>query len=248
MGNTFDWKKAFGAKQDHLLSELGLMSNFTSHPTAKGDATEEGWVDMLSNFLPRRYGVGSVFAVDSKGEQSQQIDVAVYDQQYSPLFFEKGGTSIVPVESIYAVFEAKPELNKGYVEYAQEKIASVRNLHRTSVDIRHAGGTYPPQNPADKPILGGLLATRSAWTDLRGKAARDVLLSGDEQGRLDFSIAVKHGATERFEHDLMHAPEAQQLIWFAMQLYKRLSSMGTVLALDLDAYGHHIGDIPYNPA
>ena len=65
MSNSFDLRVAFAAKQKHLLSGLGLMPNFTNHPTAKGDATEDRWIHMLSDFLPRRYGVGSVFAIDS---------------------------------------------------------------------------------------------------------------------------------------------------------------------------------------
>lgn len=31
------------------------------------------------------------------------------------------------------------------VAYAQEKIARVRKLHRTSLPIPYAGGTYPPK-------------------------------------------------------------------------------------------------------
>jgi hypothetical protein len=244
MSTSFDLREAFAAKQKHMLSGLGLMPNFTNHPTAKGDATEERWIRMLSDFLPRRYGVGSVFAIDSYGKQSQQIDVAIYDRQYSPLFFEQGDLTFVPVESIYAIFEAKPELSKDYVDYAREKIASVRRLRRTSVGIRHAGGTYPPQEPANKPILGGLLAAEASWTDIQGEAALKALLTGSQSDRLDFAIAVRDGAVERVGDELVFAPSDQQLIWFAMRLYKRLSMLGTVLALDLDAYGHYIEDVP----
>ena len=240
---TFNLSEAFAAKQRHMLSGLGLMPTFTNHPTAKGNATEERWIHMLSDFLPKRYGVGSVFAIDSFGKQSQQIDVAIYDRQYSPLFFKQGDLTFVPVESIYAIFEAKPELSKGYVEYARDKIASVRNLHRTSVGIRHAGGTYPPQEPASKPILGGILATDTTWKDIQGKSARKALLSGGHTDRLDFAIAVRDGAVESVDDELIYAPSDQQLFWFEMRLYKRLSRLGTVLALDLDAYGHYIDDV-----
>lgn len=240
MSTSFNLRTAFAAKQDHMLSGLGLMPNFTEHPTTKGDATEQRWKRMLSDFLPRRYGVGSVFAIDSYGKQSQQIDVAIYDRHYSPLFFEQDDLTFVPVESIYAIFEAKQELSKDYVDYAREKVASVRSLRRTSIGIRHAGGTYPPQKPDNKPILGGILATQASWTDIRGRAARQALLTGGPTDRLDFAIAVRDGAAERVEDELVFAPSNQQLIWFAMQLYKRLSALGTALALDLDAYGHYI--------
>lgn len=243
MAAPFDLTQAFTAKQNHMLTGLGLMPNFTDHPTAKGNATEDRWIQTLGEFLPRRYGVGNVFAIDSHGNQSDQIDVAIYDQQYSPLFFEQNGLRFVPVESIYAVFEAKPELDKAYVEYAREKIASVRKLHRTSVNIRHAGGVYEAQDPATKPILGGILATQSSWTDLHGKAAMTALLTGDEIDRLDFTIAVRDGAVERVDDQLNYAPEGRQLIWFAMHLFKRLSTIGTVLALDLDEYGRPIQNV-----
>ncbi|ANC29702.1 DUF6602 domain-containing protein [Isoptericola dokdonensis] len=236
MAEPFDLGKAFGAKQEHMLTGLGLMPSFTDHPTSKGDATEGQWITVLQEFLPRRYGVGRVFAIDSRGGQSQQIDLAIYDQQYSPLFFEQEGLRFVPVESIYAVFEVKPTLNKAYVEYARTKIASVRSLHRTTVPIRHAGGEYPAQDPASKPIIGGILATDSEWTDLSSAAARDAILAGDAAESLDFAIAVRHSAAERVQGELHFAPTGQHLIWFAVQLFQRLAKIGTVLALDLDAY------------
>lgn len=236
MPEPFDLGKAFGAKQEHMLTGLGLMPSFTDHPTSKGDATEGQWISVLQEFLPRRYGVGRVFAIDSRGGQSQQIDVAIYDQQYSPLFFEQEGLRFVPVESIYAVFEVKPTLNRAHAEYARTKIASVRSLHRTTVPIRHAGGEYPAQDPASKPIIGGILTTDSAWTDLSSAAARDAILAGDAAEVLDFAIAVRHGAVERVEGELRFAPTGQHLIWFAVQLFQRLAKIGTVLALDLDAY------------
>lgn len=240
MATPFDLGRAFTAKQEHMLTGLGLMPNFTDHPTAKGDATEDRWISTLGEFLPRRYGVGRVFAIDSSGQQSQQIDVAIFDQQYSPLLFEQDGLHFVPVESIYAVFEVKPTLNKSHVEYARDKVASVRALHRTSVQIHHAGGIYQPQDPATKPILGGILTTDSDWTDTQGEAARATILQGNELDRLDFAIAVRHAAAERVADQLHFAPKGHQLIWFAMHLFKRLSTIGTALALDLDEYGHPI--------
>jgi hypothetical protein len=41
--------------------------------------------------------------VDSNGDFSQQIDVLVFDRQYSPLIFEYEGQTVIPAESVYAV-------------------------------------------------------------------------------------------------------------------------------------------------
>ena len=130
-----------------------------AHPTDKGDASEDVWLKLMQDYLPQRYRAEKAHVVDSNGEFSDQIDIVVFDRQYTPLIFELRGSMIVPAESVYAVFEVKQTANKAHIEYAQKKIHSVRRLTRTSAPITHAGGVYAPQKP--KHILGGFLALRS---------------------------------------------------------------------------------------
>lgn len=229
MPTPFDLARGFHAKQAHMLTGLGLMPNFTNHPTTKGDASEAQWVAVLDEFLPARYGVGPIFAIDSRGDQSDQIDLAIFDRQYSPLFFEEGGIRFVPAESVYAVFEVKPEMSKSTLDYAAAKVESVRSLFRTSAPISHAGGVFEPQDPQDKPILGGFLSTEWSWASV--DSGIDAIL---ESG-LDLGIAVRSTAFDK-QATLEFATENEQLIWFAMRLFRRLSRLGTVLAIDLDAY------------
>lgn len=239
MPNKFDLKDAYLRKQRHLLAALDIAPGFFEHPGSKGDATEANWHAMLREFLPGRYGVGTIFAVDSRGNRSHQIDLAIYDQQYAPLFFESADkTLVVPAESVYAVFEVKPQIDKGYVEYAGDKVASVRALHRTSAEIRHAGGIYPAQDPADKPIIGGLLAANSGWTTLDGKAATSALAEATGNRQLDIGIALDAMAFEANPRtgNLSYSPADAPLVWFALRLFKRLQSLGTALAIVLDDY------------
>ena len=95
---------------------------------------------MLAQYLPKRYRVASAHVVDSIGNFSDQIDAVVFDRQYSPFIFTYANQLIVPTESVYAVFEAKQTADANLVKYAQDKVASVRSLHRTSLPIPHAGG------------------------------------------------------------------------------------------------------------
>src|SRR5207253_2035678 len=117
------------------------------HPVSSGDASEEVWLELLTKYLPKRYMADKAFVVDSNGVFSQQIDVLIFDRQYTPFIFEFKGEKIVPAEGVYAVFEAKQSINAAQVGYAQAKVASVRKLHRTSLPIPHAGGTYPAKVP-----------------------------------------------------------------------------------------------------
>lgn len=234
MAESFDLSRAYSLKQEHMLTGLRLTPAFTDHPGTKGDASESRWIDVLREFLPSRYGVGPIFAIDSTGGQSDQIDIAIFDQQYSPLFFEQNGVNFVPAESVYAVCEVKPNMNKSHLDYARGKIASVRKLNRTSAAIRHAGGTYEPQDPTGKPILGVFLSTEIEWVDIRGSAAVAAITDTDPTA-IDIGIAVKGGAFDQMG-GLTFAPAGQELIWFATRLFRALSGLGTALAIELDAY------------
>lgn len=57
----------------------------TSVSKAKGDASESVWRELLQAYLPKRYQAETAHVVDSKGAFSDQIDVVVFDRQYSPL-------------------------------------------------------------------------------------------------------------------------------------------------------------------
>ena len=234
----FDLRAAFQARQSALVENLKVTASFTPHGTTIGDAHEADWVAMLRSWLPNRYGVGPIFAVDALGRQSQQIDVGIYDQHYAPSWFvTTGGVQFVPVESVYAVFEVKPEIDKTYADYSGDKAASVRALHRTNGSFRHLGGVSEDQDLAYKPILGGILSVRSGWVDMEGTAAVKALTRLDGLRGIDLGIALdalsfdisRRGHVEFSESGL-------QLIFFAMRLFERLQGIGTAVAVKISEY------------
>lgn len=241
---VFNLRAAFEARQRALVGDLKVAAEFTSHGTTIGDAHEADWVAMLRSWLPNRYGVGPIFAVDSNGRQSQQIDVAIYDQHYAPSWFQtRGGVQIVPAESVYAVFEVKPEINKAYTNYSGDKIASVRALHRTNGNFRYLGGVSEDQDLTSKPILGGILTVRSGWVDMEGKAPVQVLTELGDLRRVDLGIALDALAFEiRQDGELEFSEPGLQLIFFAMRLFDRLQAIGTALAVKISEYERFVRD------
>lgn len=246
----FDIAGAFLSKQTALEATYSGIRAATAHPGTIGDEAEADWIGLCRNFLPARYEVGPIFAVDHTGASSDQIDVAVYDQHFSPQWFgTRAGVRFVPVESVYAVFEVKPALNKGHLEYAQNKVASVRNLARTSAPIIHAGGKYNAASPEGKPIIGGLLSTRCDWTadSVRDNLQANLPPHGDP-GFLNLGIALDTIAFDYtpdladaddqvVEHpSLTFSASGQQLIHFAIRLFRQLQSLGSAIALDMSAY------------
>ena len=122
-----------------MITKLSTNRMSIIHPGAKGDVSELNWIQWLKDYLPKRYCVDKAFIIDCENNISDQIDVVIYDQQYSPFVFNQDSVIYIPAESVYAVFEVKKELNKEYIEYAEKKAGSVRSLHRTSAPIPHAG-------------------------------------------------------------------------------------------------------------
>lgn len=231
-------REAFLAKQRHLLAALEVVPEFTSHGTTMGDDSEANWARVLREFLPGRYGVAKGHVMDSRGTTSDQIDLLVYDAQYTPLLAQtSSGDLFVPAEAVYAVFEVKQEMNKTFMDYAGTKIASVRRLHRTSVPIAHAGGVYPPKRPIA--ILGGLLTTRSGWADLQGEAAVQAVLSlsGDREVNLGCALrAVSFNRPDDPDSVIEYSEWNTTLLFFLFSLFTRLQGLGTVAAADIGAY------------
>src|SRR3546814_997659 len=98
-----------------------IVRKSLGHPVSKGDASETVWLELLQTYLPKRYQAATAHVVDSNGVFSEQIDVVVFDRQYSPFIFSFKGQTIIPAESVYAVFEAKQSINADQVAYAQKK-------------------------------------------------------------------------------------------------------------------------------
>lgn len=234
----FDLAAGYARRQDALAAALRIPASFTKHGTTIGDASEANWGEMLRTFLPARYGVGPIFAVDSKGYESQQIDLAIYDRQYSPLFFDSPGSGVlvVPVESVYAVFEVKQELNPTNLRYAAEKVSSVRRLTRTSAPVYQVDGITEGKRPENQPIIGGLITQRVTWRDITSSTAKKNLLAFDGTEKLDIGLALNVAAFDISGRDIEFSPDGTQLIYFALHLFKRLRPLATALAPDIDAY------------
>lgn len=222
---------------DDIQKRLALVRKTFKHPSTMGDASERVWIELLNNYLPKRYQAAKAHVVDSNGKFSDQIDVVVFDRQYSPFIFSYEGETIIPAESVYAVFEAKQTANAELVEYAQKKIASVRQLHRTSLPIPYAKGVYPPKPLI--PILGGLLTLESDWSPPLGPSLERALSADTNEGRMDIGCIASHGHFFFDETTSKYAlaERSKPATSFLFKLISKLQFSGTVPMIDVEAYG-----------
>ena len=174
--------------------------------------------------------------VDSKGNFSDQIDVVVFDRQYSPFIFHFNSQKIIPAESVYAVFEAKQSISGENIKYAQQKMKTVRCLYRTSLPIPYAKGTYPPKPLI--PIIGGILTFESDWTPPLGEPLKKALNGGNAEEHLDVGCIASHG-NFRFDSktgniDINDGGKPATV--FLFQLISQLQFSGTVPMIDINEY------------
>lgn len=234
-----DWSLAtlLAGLHDDIQQRLETVRKTFGHPGTKGDASEDVWLGLLNTYLPQRYKAAKAHVVDSNGAFSDQIDVVIFDRQYSPFIFSYNGGTVIPAESVYAVFEAKQSIDRSVVSYAQKKAASVRRLYRTSLPIPHAGGTFPAKPP--HPIYAGVLTFESEWNPPLGESLSDVLLEGMENEFLDMGCVAAHGLFyfNKEEGAYMVQPGGKPATAFLFRLISQLQFSGTVPMIDVLAYG-----------
>lgn len=238
-------KEIFLALQEQMRSMLSSGREIIFHPVSKGDASELNWIEWLRTYLPKRYQVDKAFVVDSNGRFSQQLDLVIYDRQYSPFVFFQSGAVYIPAESVYAVFEVKQELNKENLEYAGEKIKSVRSLVRTSAPIIHAGGTISQPKPPFR-IIGGILTLTSGWVDTFGTSFQECLNNFDTYSQIDIGCAIDTSSfIINYENGITFQTSSYEeaLIHFFLNLLIKLQNLGTVPAMDIGAYAKSLSSI-----
>lgn len=221
------------AFQTEVQNKLRISRETFQHGPTKGDASEHTWLEVLDRYLPKRYAVGKVHVVDAEGTFSEQIDVAVFDRQYTPFILHFEGQKIVPAESVYAVFEAKQTLNAENIKAAQRKAATVRRLERTSGQITNAGVVQPPRKQFE--IIAGVLTLDSDWIPALGTPLLYALeAGGNEFLNLGCAAAEGYFTHDSSQYELKSVPNAASS--FLFELIAKLQACGTVPAIDIGAY------------
>lgn len=235
MSNDTILSTLFKALQQDMLSKA-TFSAVLSHPVDKGDNAEECWIRWFNKYLPNRYKASKATLIDSTGAISDQIDIVIYDSQYSYLAFNQNDVLYLPVESAYAVFEVKQDLTKDHLEYASKKAESVRALKRTSAPIPYAAGVYEPK-PLHH-IIAGILTTKSGWAEPFGYPFSSYIRQCHEYAYIDCGCILESGAffvSPENDEISISSPD-ESLVFFFLQLLILLQKIGTVPAIDLREY------------
>jgi hypothetical protein len=268
--NAINIQSLFNGLQKQMEAQLNTNRDNILHPSTKGDSLENVWIEWLRKYMPNRYSIDKAIVIDSEGQLSDQIDLVIYDQQYTPFVFTQNGVHYIPAEGVYAVFEVKPDLkgnckddseNISYIEYAGRKIESVRKLKRTSTKIIDRGVSRDAR-PLTK-IIGGILTSVNTYEKkstienhfkkLTGLKTIDMGCSvefgsfyinhvGEENQTIDnLNERIKDYYRERKYDEIKYSERGNSLVTFFLQLSRYLQqSIGTVAAIDFNAYASQV--------
>lgn len=149
------------------------------------------------------------------------------------MFGTDAGEKFITAESVYAIFESKPTINKETLEYTNKKIENVISLERTSRGVINAGKYCNPRGLTK--IIGGILAIESAGLDTIKKHLKIY-------DKVDVGCAIKMHSflVNRNGSDvsLSHASGKETVLAFFYIILDELYKMGTIAGIDIRKYAN----------
>ena len=142
----------FAALGKLMAAESRLLADFYRHRGKLGENREALLQRFLATYLPKRFGVGTGFALFG-AEVSTQQDVVVYDQLNNPVLFPDTVAPLFPPSALAAFIEVKSTLTRDELRDVVVKVKRVKEELRASFAVH----PDPPRSEA----LAGLFAFAS---------------------------------------------------------------------------------------
>jgi len=126
----------FSALGKTMSRESELMARVFRHPGKLGENREALLARFLATYLPRRYGIGTGFAMFGSKLSTQQ-DVVVYDAVDNPVLFPQTTAPLFPPGALGALVEVKSSLSK------RELVAAARKATTFKRELRESFVNHP---------------------------------------------------------------------------------------------------------
>ncbi len=98
-------KQNYKSLENVMWNELDLASN---HGGLCGHSRETMWMEFFRKIIPQKFAMEQgVIIMDSEGNVSKEVDIVVFDNQYTPYLFQYGTLKFIPIEAVAIVIECK---------------------------------------------------------------------------------------------------------------------------------------------
>lgn len=146
-----DIKENYKNLEKSIVRQLNF--EVKNHHLTAGHHREMIWMEFFRQIIPMKFAIKQgVFLIDSKGEVSKEVDIAVFDEQYTPYIFNYGNILFIPIEAVAMVIQCKSrELKANNVSEWNQSVAELSTVEggiaRMATQISTAQTTQKATTP-----------------------------------------------------------------------------------------------------
>lgn len=147
-------------KENYASLEEGIVKQLyfeVEHGATIGHYREKIWGEMFKSIIPKKFVIEqSVFLIDSRGNVSNEVDLAIFDEMYTPYIFRYYDLKFIPLEAVAVVVECKSKSwDKDNLENWVQSISDLKTSSAQRSFARLATNiAYEPvkTQPATRPL------------------------------------------------------------------------------------------------
>lgn len=210
----------YAYSNSRMVEEMELSSE---HGGLTGGFREGMWLSFFRSIIPLKYQLAQgVIIIDSGREVSNEVDIAVYDETYTPYVFQYNTLKFIPIEAVVMVIECKsksydPKKLKKWSQKIQALTPVASGIAR--IVQGYAVGETNRSQSRTRPIRVLVSLKTTAGKKRKPESIREVL-----QNSFDFILEeqIVEGSSEQKQKDkrlVLYVPyEDRTLGWWGQQL------------------------------
>ncbi|WP_283655706.1 DUF6602 domain-containing protein [Paenibacillus sp. RC334] len=188
-----------------------LKLKIPNHNLTTGTTRELVWGELFRSMIPKKFCIDQgVFIIDSFGNISAEVDLAIFDEQYTPYIFCFGNIKFIPIEAVAVAIQCKSKSTSNASDWA----GTIKPL-KTSLDsvYRIIGGlcdngleqsTPPKGQTSTRPILILCTSVEGANITKATYEKFDIVLNVGEKNALQKTIKNEDKDYSEWYKDLNH--------------------------------------------
>ena|SRR5690606_857711 len=85
-----------------------LYFKVDNHHLTAGHNREKIWMKLFKQIIPKKFAIKQgVFLIDSNSKVSKEVDIAIFDEQFTPYVFNYEDICFIPIEAVAVVIQCK---------------------------------------------------------------------------------------------------------------------------------------------
>ncbi len=138
-----------------IVNQLNLKVD--NHYLTAGYNREKIWLDLFRQIIPMKFAIKQgVFLIDANRTLSNEVDIAIFDEQFTPYIFNYGNIHFIPIEAVAVVVQCKSKTvnNSSANSWATniEKLKSTTGGLARMVSFIASESNLPKTQKATKPL------------------------------------------------------------------------------------------------